>query len=185
MIDGRRKMSKLHCLKLPKISPRKRKLEQKINDSRPHNLTFNFRFSSRISQSQQKLSKSITHFTVYFCSKTPTYFMRLNILNIVKNILLQHSQKPTHFTNFSRNLFLVGARKNIYSAPFLDAQELHSRRNGKADISISLYISIPAYLRKKMIVPESRMFLSGVCVCVYVCVCVCVCACLCNGSLIL
>ena len=33
----------------------------------------NFRFSSRKSQSQQKLSKKITHFTIQFRSKTSFY----------------------------------------------------------------------------------------------------------------
>ena len=48
--------------------------------------------------------------------------MSLNILNIVKNIPSEHSQKPTYFTSFPEKMFLVGVRKNICTAPFLDAQ---------------------------------------------------------------
>ena len=49
-----------------------------------------------------------------FCRKdlgNLTYFTNLDSLNIVKAILLQHSQKPTDFTNFSAKMFLVGIRK--------------------------------------------------------------------------
>ena len=52
---------------------------------------FNFRFSSKKFQCQQKLAKNITHFPA--------------------------------------NMFLFGVRKNICTAPFLDAQELHSWSN--------------------------------------------------------
>ena len=34
----------------------------------------------------------------------------MNPLNIVKNILLQHSQNPTHFTNFPANMAVVVPR---------------------------------------------------------------------------
>ena len=57
---------------------------------------FNFKFSSRKSQNQQKLAKKITHFTIQFHSKNLISFMNLNLsLNeIENNMLLQHSQKP-------------------------------------------------------------------------------------------
>ena len=54
---------------------------------------FNFRFSSRKSQSQQKLAKNITHFTIQFCSKNLTHSKKLNLLDIENNMLPQHSQK--------------------------------------------------------------------------------------------
>ena len=56
-----------------------------------------------MSQGQQKLAKRITHFKMQFHSKNLTHFTNLNSLNIVKNILLQHSQK-TQFTNFPANM---------------------------------------------------------------------------------
>ena len=55
---------------------------------------FNFRFSSRKSQNQQKLAKKITHFTIHFCSKNLTHFTNLNSIDIENNMLLQHCQKP-------------------------------------------------------------------------------------------
>ena len=61
-------------------------------------------------------------------SKKLAYFRDLNSLNIVKNILPQLNQKPTHFTTFPAN---------ICTAPFVDTQELHSRNTGKANICIS------------------------------------------------
>ena len=53
-----------------------------------------FRFSSRKSQSQQKLAKKTTHFTIQFCSKNLTHFTNHNSLDIENNMLPQHSQKP-------------------------------------------------------------------------------------------
>ena len=71
-MDGRRqKTLKLHRLKRPKTVPKKQNLDQNINDSKTPiwSLFFNFRFSSRKSQSQQKLAKNITRFTIKFRSK--------------------------------------------------------------------------------------------------------------------
>ena len=47
---------------------------------------FNFSFSSRKSQSQQKLAKNITHFTIEFRSKNLTHFTNLNSLDIENNV---------------------------------------------------------------------------------------------------
>ena len=94
-------------------------------------MEFNFRFSPRKSQSQQKLAKKVTHFTIQFHSKNLIYFTNYTLLNIVKIMLRQCSKNLTHFTNFPANMFLVGVRKNICTAPFLDAQELHSRSTWK------------------------------------------------------
>ena len=82
--------------------------------------------------------------------------MSLNILNIVKNIPSEHSQKPTYFTSFPEKIFLVGVRKNICTAPFLDPQELHSRSTGKENICIFLHISVRKFLFKRR-----RKVLSG------------------------
>ena len=41
----------------------------------------------------------------YYDSKNLTYLTTLNTLNILKNILMQYSQKPTHFINFSGKSF--------------------------------------------------------------------------------
>ena len=62
--------------------------------------------------------------------------MNLDSLGIGDNMLPQHSQKPFWVYKFSR--------KHICTAPFFEAQELHS----------CLYISV--YLRKKISVPETQ-----------------------------
>ena len=80
---------------------------------------FNFRFSCRKSQSQQKLAKKITHFTIQFHStilRTSTHFT-LKIMssrNTAKSL--------SDFANFPADMFLFGVRKNICTAPFPDAQ---------------------------------------------------------------
>ena len=81
--------------------------------SKPHiwSLSIIFKFSGRQSQSQKKLAKKITHFTIKFRSKSSTHFTKNSSLNIIK-ILVQHSQK----------IFLVGIWKNICTALFLNAQ---------------------------------------------------------------
>ena len=55
---------------------------------------FYIRFSSRKPQSQQKIAKNITHFTIQFCSKDLTRFANLNSLDAENNTIPQHSQKP-------------------------------------------------------------------------------------------
>ena len=56
---------------------------------------FNFRSSIRKSQSQQKLVKKTTNFTIKFRSKNIIHFTNLNSLDIQNNMLSQYSQK--HF----------------------------------------------------------------------------------------
>ena len=143
MVAWRRKNSKLRWLKRPRTVSNYRNLDKKINSSKPHiwSLSFNFRFFNRKTQSQQKLAKKITHFTTQFHSKNLIYFTNLNSLNIVKNLLPQHSWKPIQFTNFAANMFLIDVRKKIYTASFLGTQELHSRNTGKENACIFPYIT--------------------------------------------
>ena len=51
---------------------------------------------------------------------------RLESLNIVKNILPQHAQKPYSLYKFSRKHVSGWCQKKTDTAPFLDTQELHS-----------------------------------------------------------
>ena len=81
------------------------------------------RFYNRKSQRQQKLAKKITYLIIPFRSKNLIYFTDLN----------------------SPNMFLVDFRKKVYIVSFLDAQELHSRNTGKANVCIFLYISIKSF----------------------------------------
>ena len=115
-----------------------------------------FRFSSRKSQSQQKLPKKITHFSIRFNSKHLAYFINLNSLDTENNILPKHIKNLSHFTNFPVNIFLFGVRKKICNGPFLDTQELHSSSTLKANVCIFLYIS----LRKSLFQRRSKI-LSG------------------------
>ena len=52
----------------------------RINNLKPHiwSLSINFRFSGRKSQSQQKLAKKVTHFTIQFRSKNIPHFTNLS-----------------------------------------------------------------------------------------------------------
>ena len=85
MVCRRQNVLKLDRLKCPKIVTKKPNLNQKVNDSKSHIwiLSFNSRFSSRKSQSQQKLAIKITHFTTQYCSKKVTHFTNLNSLNTI------------------------------------------------------------------------------------------------------
>ena len=72
-----------------------------------------FRFSSRKSQSQQKLAKTFTHFTIQFRSKD---LMNLSSLDIENNIFSCNTAKNlSHFTNFLANTFLFGFRKKAFA----------------------------------------------------------------------
>ena len=73
-----------------------------------------FRFSSRKSQSQQKLAKKITHFTIQFRSKNLIHFTNLNSLEIENNMLPQHSQKPFWLYKFSNKHVPVWCQKKTF-----------------------------------------------------------------------
>ena len=89
----------------------------KNQQKRPHILQYSF------SKKTSLILQTSTHLTLkIICS-----------LNKTKNL--------SDFTNFPANIFLIGVRKNICTAPFLDAEELHSCSTLKANVCISLYIS--------------------------------------------
>ena len=120
-------------------SPKKRKLDHSINDSKSHiwnsfieyvissrylsyiqsrssghyqRFFFDFRFSGRKSQSQQKLSTKITYFTIQFRSKNLTHLCTSTHVKL-KIICSRNAAKIlSHFTtDFSANMFLFGVRK--------------------------------------------------------------------------
>ena len=105
-------------------------------------IVLNIRFSNRNSKSQQKLAIKITHFTIYFFSKQLTHFTNLNSLDAENNMLPQHSENHFWFRNFPENMFLFGVSKNICTAPFFVAQDLHSWITLRANVCIFLYIII-------------------------------------------
>ena len=119
-----------------------------------------FRFSSRTSQSQQKLAKKITHLTIQFRSKHLT-ILRTSTHLTLKIICSHNAVKNLYdFTNFPANMFLFGVRKNIWAAPFLDTKELHSWSTLKANVCIFLYISV----RKVLFQRRSKILSDGGCV---------------------
>ena len=86
---------------------------------------FDFRFSSRKPQSQQKLAKKIAHFIIQFRSKNILHFTNLDSLHIENNMLSHNTDKNRSDFKIFADMFLLGVRENIYTEPFLDAQELH------------------------------------------------------------
>ena len=57
-------------------------------------------------------------------------------------MLSQGSQKSFWLYKFSNNYVSIWCQKKIYTAPFLDSQELHSWNTLKANVFIFLYISV-------------------------------------------
>ena len=87
---------------------------------------------------------------IYYRSKNLTYFTNLNSLNIVKNILPQHSQKPILLNKFSRK----------HVSGWCHKKHLHwtiSRRSRTASSNHweSKFLYITVYLRKKTFAPET------------------------------
>ena len=96
--------------------------------------------------SQQKASKLIK-----------THFTNFNSLDIENNMLPQHSQKPFWPYKFSsKHVHVYGVRKNICTAPFLNALVLHSWSTLKANVCIFLYIFLRRFLFQRC-----SKFLSG------------------------
>ena len=107
-------------------------LEQKINDSKPHICILpilHYAFAQKISL----ILRTSTH----------SILQKLYSRNTASNL--------NHFTNVvgRKSIFLVRVRKSIFTAPFLDAQKLHSRSTWKANVCTFLCISIRKYLFKK------------------------------------
>ena len=67
---------------------------------------FNFRYSSKKSQSQNKNCIS-----QYSLLKNVTHFMSFNSLDTENKMLPQHSQQPFWLYKYSANMFLFGVRK--------------------------------------------------------------------------
>ena len=73
------------------------------------------------------------------CFNTP--ILNLNSLNLQRIYFWNTAKNTTHFRNFSANICV---------APFLDAQELHSRSTLKANVCILLYNSIIIFLFQRL-----------------------------------
>ena len=176
MVGQRQKIKKKKTLaKTPWRSPQKRNSDQNINDSKCHisnsffeniissiqlfyirpdvsadifRVSLYFRFTGRKLQVQQKLAKKIIHCTMQFRSKNLTHFTNLDSLDI-ENICSRNTAKNlSDFKKFPADMFLLGVRENICTAPFLDTQELNFWSTLKANICILLYISVRNFLPK-------------------------------------
>ena len=120
---------------------------------------FNFRYSSRKSQSQQKLA--ITYWSLilwYSFAKRTSLILWTSTRLTLKIICSRNAAKNlSDFKNFSADMFLVGVRKNICIASFIDSQELHSWSTLKANVFIFLYISVRKFFSKDVV----RFYLMG------------------------
>ena len=107
-----------------------------------------FRFLRSL-QAKKTLAKKISHFTIQFSSKNLTNFTNLNSLDIERhwNWYALTTQSKTFLTlQIFQHTFLFGVRKNICTAPFLDAREPHSWSTLIANVCIFLYIFVRKFL---------------------------------------
>ena len=96
-----------------------------------------FRFSKRKSQNQKNRSLILQ----YRFAQNTSLILRSSTHLKLKIICSQNTAKNiSDFTNFSRNMFLFGVRKNIWTASFLETQELNSWSTLKANACIFLCI---------------------------------------------
>ena len=66
--------------------------------------------------------------------------------HLIFKMICSTAKNLCNFTNFLAIMLKFGVRKNIYTAPFLDVQELHSWSTSKANVCIFLYISVRKFL---------------------------------------
>ena len=111
---------------------------------------FDYRFSRRKSQSQQKLLIKITYFAIQVRSKHLTHFTNFNSLDIENNMPLKHCQKSFWLYKFFRKHVSVWCQKKHLHCTI----SWHPRTAFlKHFESKCLYISV--YLIKKIFVPKT------------------------------
>ena len=99
--------------------------------------------SSRISQSQQKLAKKITHCSIKFRSKHLTHSENLNSLDIENNMPPRRSQKPFSFHKCSSKHVSIWCQKNHLHSNILVA--LHHILSSKNCILEALWNEMFVY----------------------------------------
>ena len=111
---------------------------------------FDFRFSRRKSQSQQKLLIKITYFAIQVRSKHLTHFANLNSLDIENNMSPKHCQKPFSLYKFFRKHVCVWCQKKHlrFSISWHPRTAFLKHFGSKC-----LYISV--YLIKKIFFPKT------------------------------
>ena len=97
-------------------------------------------------KSQRKTSLILQY---SFAQKT-SLILRISTLLKLKIICSQNTAKKlSQFTNFPTNMFLLGVRKSIYTAPLTGARELLSCRTLKAEcLYVSIYLSRNIFVSK-------------------------------------
>ena len=111
---------------------------------------FDFRFSRRKSQNQQKLSIKITYFAIQVGSKHCTHFTNLNSLDIENNMLPKHCQKPfSIYKFFGKHVFVWCQQKHLHCTI-----SWHPR-NAFLKYFESKCLHISVYLIKKIFVPKT------------------------------
>ena len=115
---------------------------------------FSFRFFSRESQSQQKLPKKITHFTIQSCQKISLIIWTSTHLTLKIICCCNAAKNLSEFNkNFPANMFLFGVRKKHLHSTVSWRPKLHSWNTLKANVRFFLYISV----RKDLV----RFYLMG------------------------
>ena len=122
-----------------------------------HDFFLIFRFSSRKPQSQQKLEKNDTQFTIQFRSKNLTHFYKSQLIWHWNDMIRQATQSKTFLTlhNFQQTRLCFMSEKT-----FLDGQELHSWSTWEENVCVSLYISVRKLLfqRRSKIAPRKMFY---------------------------
>ena len=77
----------------------------------------------------------------------------MNLSFLALKIICYHNaaKNLSDFTNFPANMFLIGVRKNICTASFLDAQEVLSWSTSKGNVCIFLYIAVSNFCFKEVV----------------------------------
>ena len=163
--------------KHPKEVPRKRNLDQNIkniNDSKSR--ICNYFFENIILGVQLNSTRFSGHHQNFFTAEFVAENLKANKNRRERSLILQYSftqktslilwistllklkticshnsaKKLSQFTNFPANIFPFGVRKNIWTAPFPDAQELLSWNTLKPNVCIFLYISLRKFSFKDL-----------------------------------
>ena len=146
MVDLWRKISKLHWLKRPKTVPKTR-LGPENNWFKTSfwSLSFNFRFSSRKFQSQQKLAKKDDSFYNTVSLKKPQLFYKRQLTYHGKNLL---PQNPLILQIFHQTNSWLVLEKTLHCTISRRPRTAFSKQLE----SKCLYFSV--YLLKRIFVPE-------------------------------
>ena len=133
---GQKIKKKRHWLKRLNAVPKKRNLDQNVNDAKCNIWnSFFFFFKNIISGIQLFI----------FVHKLRWISSEFFLISDFLAESLKASQESSWLYKFSKKRVSVSCQE-ICTAPFLDAQELYSRSTLKANVHILLYISVRKFL---------------------------------------